>query len=134
MRGVFIVNQDNIGKKRGKTGLKDSDEPLLMAAENLKEGMMFTMSQLNSRRVLPEKKLRWLKALTRQAEALVDVVEALNKIDSKSASDVDLASFLSSLETKIPAREARTLRRASLDFHRVVGRATGMRRLSCHDY
>ena len=29
------------------------DEPLLVAVENLKKGMKFTMSQLNSRRVQP---------------------------------------------------------------------------------
>jgi len=126
--------QDSAKTETGKTAIEASDEPLLIAVDNLKKGMMYTMNQLNSRRVLPERKLRWLKALTRQAEALVDVVEALNKLDSKSAADVDLATFLSSLETRIPAKEARMMRRASLDFHRVVGRATGMQRVSNRDF
>jgi len=94
--------QDGAGAKGRKAVVEVSDEPLLIAVDNLKTGMMFTMSQLNSRRVLPEKKLRWLKALTRQVEALVNVVEALHNIGSKSASDVDLATFLSSLERKLP--------------------------------
>ena len=63
----------------------------MVAVENLKKGMKFTMSQLNSRRVQPEKKLRWLKALTRQVEALINVIEELHKIGSKSASDLERA-------------------------------------------
>jgi hypothetical protein len=99
--GVWLsLVRDGSGAKKGDGEV--FDEPLLIAVENLKTGMTFTMSQLTSRRVQPEKKLRWLKALTRQVEALVNVVEALHNIGSKSASDVDLASFLCSLESKLP--------------------------------
>jgi hypothetical protein len=93
--------QDGVDAKNGKMDVEACDEPLLVAVENLKKGMKFTMSQLNSRRVLPEKKLRWLKALTRQVEALVNVIEALHNIGSKSAEDVDLAAFLSSLDSSL---------------------------------
>jgi len=95
---------------------------------------MFTLSQINSRRVPPEKKLRWLKALARQAEALVDVVQALNKIGSKSTKEIDLATFLSSVEKKLPKKEARTMRHATMGFHRIVLRATRMQRASNHDF
>jgi len=133
---------DGAGAKGRKAVVEVSDEPLLIAVENLKKGMVFTMSQLTSRRVLPEKKLRWLKALTRQVEALVNVVEALHNIGSKSASDGDLATFLSSLELKLPkelqsassgpvAGECRSaMRRASLGM-RGVG---GVRRASVRRY
>ncbi|HKZ93034.1 MAG TPA: hypothetical protein VJ249_00435 [Candidatus Bathyarchaeia archaeon] len=46
---------DGVGAKARKTVIEASDEPLLIAVENLKKGMMFTMSQLNSRRVLPKR-------------------------------------------------------------------------------
>ncbi len=118
----------------GKSGFEGCDELLLTAVDNLKKGMMFTMSQLNSRRVLPEKKLRWLKTLTKQVEALVNVTEALHNIGSKSASDADLATFLSSLAKELPtesqtpsfdsvAKECRAaMRRASLDLSDVSGK------------
>lgn len=121
----LVLVRDGAGGKNQKSD-EVFDEPLLVAVENLKTGMRFTMSQLTSRRVLPERKLRWLKALTRQVEALVNVVEALHNIGSKSASDSDLASFLCSLDSKLPkelksgssssvAGECRTaIRRASL--------------------
>jgi len=134
--------QDNAGKTRGKSGFEVCDELLLTAIDNLKKGMMFTMSQLNSRRVPPEKKLRWLKALTRQVEALVNVIEALHNIGSKSASDVDLATFLSSLAKEFPA-EAQTpsldsatsecriaMRRASMGMSGM----SGVRRASVRRY
>ena len=122
----LVLVDDRAGAKKRKGDCEVFDEPLLVAVENLKTGMRFTMSQLTSRRVLPEKKLRWLKALTRQVEALVNVVEALHNIGSKSASDGDLASFLCSLQEKLPkelqsqslgsaAGECRTaIRRASM--------------------
>ncbi len=74
----------------------------MFAAENLKKSMTFTMSKIESRKIPYEKKLRWLKALTRQAEALVDVMEALNKIGSKSAENIDLAKFLGDIQEKLP--------------------------------
>jgi len=136
-----MVIQDNVDAKNSKIDVEASDEPLLIAVENLKKGMKFTMSQLNSRRVLPEKKLRWLKALTRQVEALVNVIEALHNIGSKSASDADLATFLSSLAKEFPtqpqtpsldsaASECRAaMRQASIGMSGVSGvrRATARR-------
>jgi len=94
--------QDSISRKTSKNNVVASDGSLLFAVENLKKGMTFTMSKIDSRKVPSEKKLRWLKALTRQAEALVDVVEALNKIGSKSAEDIDLATFLGEIREKLP--------------------------------
>jgi len=123
-----MVIQDNVDAKNGKIDVEASDEPLLIAVENLKKGMKFTMSQLNSRRVLPEKKLRWLKALTRQVEALVNVVEALHNIGSKSASDVDLASFLSSLEKEFPTQsQTPSLGSAARECRVVMRRAVARR-------
>jgi hypothetical protein len=118
--------EDGVEVKARKAGVEVSDEPLLVAVDNLKKGMVFTMSQLNSKRVPPEKKLRWLKALTRQAEALVNVIEALHNIGSKSASDADLAIFLSSVQESVdgPVRESRRMRNAALEFHDVVRQAS----------
>jgi len=78
----------------------------LTATANLKKGIEYAVHQIRSKRVNPETKLRWMRNLTRQVEALVKVTEALNKIDSKSAADTDLASYLSGLETKIPRKLA----------------------------
>jgi hypothetical protein len=132
--------RDGVGAKKRKGDGEVFDEPLLVAVDNLKVGMTFTMGQLTSRRVLPEKKLRWLKALTRQVEALVNVIEALHNIGSKSASDGDLASFLCSLDSKLPkelrsssfgsaAGECRSaVRRASLGVRGVGVRRGSVRR------
>jgi hypothetical protein len=126
--------QDGFEAKRQQSGHETSEETLRMTADNLKKGIMLTVSQINSRRVPPEKKLRWLKALARQAEALVDVVQALNKIGSKTTNEIDLATFLSSVEKKLPTKEARTMRLATMDFHRVVLRATGMQSVPNHGF
>jgi len=126
--------QDDVEAKRQETGHETSEETLRMTADNLKKGITLTVNQINSRRVPPEKKLRWLKALARQAEALVDVVQALNKIGSKSTAEIDLATFLSSVEKRLPTKEARTMRRDKMDFHRVVLRARGMQRVSNYGF
>jgi len=47
---------------------------LLLAAENLKKSIEFTVRQLNARKVRGEMKLRWSRSLVRQVEALVKVV------------------------------------------------------------
>lgn len=78
-----------------------SDELLLMATANLKKGIEYAVNQIRSKRVDPDTKLRWIRSLTRQVEALVKVAEASNNIESKSANDIDLATYLSSLEKKI---------------------------------
>jgi hypothetical protein len=137
--GLALVHDGDRAKGR-KGDDEVYDEPLLIAVDNLKIGMVFTMGQITSRRVLPERKLRWLKALTRQVEALVNVVEALHNIGSKSASDGDLASFLCSLESKLPKElrsqslgsangECRSaMRRASLGMRGVGGVRRGSAR------
>jgi hypothetical protein len=77
---------------------------LLLAAENLKKNTEFTVGQLNARKVRGEMKLRWSRSLVRHVEALVKVVEALNKVGGKPGVELDLASYLAGLEGKIPKR------------------------------
>lgn len=77
---------------------------LLLAAENLKKSIDFSARQLNTRKVRGEMKLRWSRALTRQVEALVKIAEALSRIEGRSSADLDLATFLSTLESKVPKR------------------------------
>lgn len=77
---------------------------LLLAAENLKKSIDFSARQLNARKVRGEMKLRWSRALTRQVEALVKIAEALSRIEGRSSADLDLATFLSTLESKVPKR------------------------------
>lgn len=77
---------------------------LLMAAENLRRSIEFSVGQLRAKKVRGEVKLRWSRSLARQVEALVKVAEALNRIGGKSAGDMDLASYLSQLESKVPKR------------------------------
>jgi len=81
-----------------------SEELLLMAAENLKKSIEHAVRQLEAKKVRGEMKLRWSRSLTRQVEALVKVAEALSKIGSKSAADMDLASYLSDVEKKVPEK------------------------------
>jgi len=53
------------------------------------------VSQLSSKKVRGEMKLRWMKYLTRQVEALVKVAkvaETLNNIGNKTATEIDLAA------------------------------------------
>ena len=75
-----------------------------MAADNLRKSIEHSVRQLGARKVRGEMKLRWSRSLTRQVEALVKVAEALNKIGGKSAADLDLSSYLSGLETRVPER------------------------------
>lgn len=77
---------------------------LLMAAESLKRSIEFTIRQLKAKKVKGEMKLRWSRALVRQVEALVKVVEALNRVGGKSGVELDLASYLAGLESQIPKR------------------------------
>ncbi|HKZ93517.1 MAG TPA: hypothetical protein VJ249_02900 [Candidatus Bathyarchaeia archaeon] len=93
--------EDNIASdRRGERS--NSEELLLMAAENLKRSIELTVRQLQAKKVRGEMKLRWSRSLTRQVQALVVVAEALNKIGSKSAVDLDLASYLSAVESRVP--------------------------------
>jgi two-component sensor histidine kinase len=82
--------------------VQSSEELLLMAAENLKRSIELTVRQLEARKVRSEMKLRWSRSLTRQVQALVIVAEALNKIGSRSTADLDLASYLSAVESRVP--------------------------------
>ena len=91
-----------------------SEELLLMAAENLKKSIEHSVRQLQAKKVRSETKLRWSRSLVRQVEALVKVAEALSKIGSKSGVDLDLASYLSGLETRVPRRFA------TVKFNRIV--------------
>jgi len=91
-------------EKAGDFARVSSEKLLLMSAENLKKSIEYAVRQMSATKVRGEMKLRWSRSLTRQVEALVKVAEALNKIGSKSAADMDLASYLSGLETKVPRR------------------------------
>ena len=104
------------GGESGGFGRSGSEELLLMAAENLKKSIEHAVRQLEAKKVRGEMKLRWSRSLTRQVEALVKVAEALNKIGSKSAADMDLASYLSGLHMRVPQRFV------TKEFSRVVRR------------
>jgi hypothetical protein len=105
--------------------LTGSEELLLISAENLKTGIMFIVSQLKSRKVTSEMKLRWMRSLPRQVEALVKVVQALDDMGNKSAADVDLSTFLSSLEKDVAVRPEAGPRmmRATRSFHTTLKHA-----------
>ena len=92
------------GGESGGFGRSGSEELLLMAAENLKKSIEHAVRQLEAKKVRGEMKLRWSRSLTRQVEALVKVAEALNKIGSKSVVEMDLASYLSGLQARVPER------------------------------
>jgi len=96
-----------------------SEDLLLTAADILRRSIEHTVRQLGSRKVRGEMKLRWSRSLTRQVEALVKVAEALNKIGSKSAADLDLSSYLSLLESRVPKKLA------TKKFYRIVAKHRG---------
>ena len=105
--------------------VEGSEELLLMAAENLKRSIELTVRQLEARKVRSEMKLRWSRSLTRQVQALVIVAEALNKIGSKSTADLDLASYLSTMESRVPRTySSRRLARVVVKTQMRVGRHT----------
>jgi len=54
-----------------------------MAAESLKGSIEFTVRQLKAEKVKGEMKIKWSRALVRQVEALIKVVEALKKLSGK---------------------------------------------------
>ena len=121
-----------------------SDDMLLLATDNLRKGIEYAIRQIRSKKVSPATKLRWMRALTRQVEALVKVVEAQSNIGSKSAGSLDLATFLSSVQKRIevPVREARTMQNAAVEFDNVVrqvslsegGVGSVGRRRTCRDW
>jgi len=103
--------------------VNESEELLLLAAENLKKSIEYAVRQMNARKVRGEAKLRWSRTLTKQVEALVKVAEALNKLETKSGEGLDLSSYLSVVQEKLP-REYTTRK-----FVRIVdkARAGGLR-------
>jgi len=109
-------------------GLEDlnADDMLVLATDNLRKGIEYAVRQVRSKKVDPSTKLRWMRALTRQVEALVKVVEAQSNIGSKSAGSLDLATFLSSVQKRIevPVREARTMHREAVEFDNAVRQAS----------
>lgn len=92
------------GRNGDEDKLASSEKLLLMAAEMLRKSIEHSVSQLEAKKVRGEMKLRWSRSLTRQVEALVKVAEALNKIGGESAADLDLSSYLSGLEARVPEK------------------------------
>jgi len=90
---------------------------LLAAADSIKKSMDYAVCQLNARKVRGEVKLRWSRSLTRQAEALVKIAESLENLRVGSGADLDLASFLSEVERRVP--EGCVTRRFSLTVRKV---------------
>jgi hypothetical protein len=121
--GELVMTESSEANQTSSVERPDSEQLLLMAAENLKKSIEHSVKQLGAKKVRGEMKLRWSRSLTRQVEALVKVAEALNKIGSKSAVDIDLASYLSNLETRVPRRFA------TMKFSRIVRkhRRSGLR-------
>jgi len=121
-----VLSKNSVADGSDDVGSVDSKALLLMSARNLRKGIEFAIRQLNAKRVRSEVKLRWMKSLTKQTEALVKVVEALNNMGAKSAESLDLASYLSSVEKRIeaPTLEARTMQRAAVELHDVVRQAS----------
>jgi len=127
----------------GVEGLS-SDDMLFLATENLRKGIEYAIRQIRSKKVAPAAKLRWMRALTRQVEALVKVVEAQSNVGSKSAGSLDLATFLCSVKEKIdgPVRESRMMQNAVGEFDDVVrqvslsegGVGSVGRRRTCRDW
>lgn len=106
--------------------LAGAERFLLKSAEHLQKGIEYAVRQLNSRKISDERKMRWIRSLTRQIEALVKVIEALHNIGSKSGSGIDLATYLSSVKERVevPVREARAMHREALEFDNAVRQAS----------
>jgi len=82
----------------------EGEDLLRLAAEALMRSIEFALGQLNARKVNGEMKLRWSRSLVRQVEALINVVEAMGRVGVKSELELDLASYLSYVEGKVPRR------------------------------
>jgi len=117
---------------------------LLLATDNLRKGIEYAIRQIRSKKVAPAAKLRWMRALTRQVEALVKVVEAQSNVGSKSAGSLDLATFLSSVKERVevPVRESRMMQNVAVEFDNAVrqvslsegGVGSVGRRRTCRDW
>ena len=142
----WVLGMVAVGDSGGKDAdrLAGSERFLLKSAEHLQKGIEYAVRQLNSRKIGDERKMRWIRSLTRQIEALVKVVEALHNIGSKSAGGLDLATYLSSVRERVevPVRESRAMHREALEFDSVVRQASlsegGVgsvgRRRTCRDW
>jgi hypothetical protein len=97
----MVAVDDGSGEKDADP-LGGAERFLLKSAEHLQKGIEYAVRQLNSRKISDERKMRWIRSLTRQIEALVKVVEALHNIGSKSAGSINLATFLSSVAKELP--------------------------------
>ncbi len=101
----------------------------------LKKSIEYAVHQIRSKKNDPDSKLRWMRALNRQAETLVKIAEAQRNSESKSVNNFDLATYLSTVRKRVPAdmgKESRILRRAEIDLYRTVRRTTGMHSRTCH--
>ena len=100
MFGVCWLGDVDSSVEAGRLGKAGAERFLLESAEHLQRGIDYAVRQLGSRKISEERKMRWIRALTRQIEALVRVVEALNNIGSNAGS-LDLASYLASIRDKV---------------------------------
>ena len=100
MFGVCGLGDVGGSVENDRLGKAGAERFLLKSAEHLQKGIDYAVRQLGSRKISEERKMRWIRALTRQIEALVKVVEALNNIGS-NAGVLDLASYLSSIRDKV---------------------------------
>lgn len=114
------------GAEKKATEYSESEMMLLKTAEALQKSMEYMLSQLNSRKIRSEMKLKYARSMPRQVEAMVKVILAMRSINSKSADAVDFAVYLSKLESAMPsnlapakiAKIARTMREHSLKWQR----------------
>jgi hypothetical protein len=98
--GVCWLGDVDSSARSSGLGKAGAERFLLKSAEHLQRGIDYAVRQLGSRKISEERKMRWIRALTRQIEALVKVVEALNNVGS-NAGGFDLASYLSSIREKV---------------------------------
>jgi len=95
-----------------------SEDLLLLAADAIRKSIEQSLRQLNARRVRSEMKLRWSRSLVQQVEGLVKVAEALDKLGSKSSASLDLSSYLSAVQEKVPKQfESRRLKKIFCRYH-----------------
>lgn len=106
------MSVENSSTKQEATQPSVSEDLLLLAVDAIRKSIEQTVRQLRARRVRSEMKLRWSRSLIQQVEGLIKVAEALEKLGSKSSADLDLSSYLSVVQEKVPREfESRTLSR-----------------------
>lgn len=87
-----------------KSGDDVSRELLLKAAEALKETMEFTVGKLRARKVRDSDKLRFMRALTKEVEAVARLVGALRDLNAKEKEVNDWAVYLSEVKKRVPSK------------------------------